>query len=317
MTPPPMHRTPPSSAAPVLPPSIQVIERGWLSSNNIVLRDAQHAAVVDTGYVSQSEQTLSLIRHALDTCPLAWIVNTHLHSDHCGGNAVLQRHYGCAIAVPHADAEAVRSWDEAQLSFRATGQLCERFDFDRTLVPGDTITLGDLRWNILGAPGHDPHAVMLYCADEGLLISGDALWQNGFGVIFPELDGLGGFAEQQALLECIAGLDLRCVIPGHGAPFGDVGAALDRAFSRLAYLRADPRRNARNALKVLIMFKLLEVRRMRHAELQAFAANSSVVQSCLRWFDTPGDAALAALLEELAHGGTLRMHPDGEGIEAI
>ncbi len=305
------------SPAVALPPSIQVIERGWLSSNNIVLRDALHAAVVDTGYSSQAEQTLALIRHALGECPLDLIVNTHLHSDHCGGNAVLHRHYGCAVAIPHADADIVHSWDEARLSFRATGQSCERFGYDHRLVPGDTITLGALQWDILGAPGHDPHAVMLHCTSEGLLISGDALWRNGFGVIFPELDGHGGFAEQQALLECIAELNVRCVIPGHGAPFTEVAAALDRAFSRLAYLRADPRRNARNALKVLIMFKLLDVRHMRYAEFRQFAADSSVVQSCLRWFDAPKDVALATALEELTRSGTLQADLDADCIEVL
>ena len=42
---------------------------------------------------------------------------------------------------------------------------------------------------------------MLYCAEERVLISADALWENGFGVIFPELEGESGFAEEQAVLE--------------------------------------------------------------------------------------------------------------------
>ncbi len=44
---------------------------------------------------------------------------------------------------------------------------------------------------------------------------GDALWENGFGVIFPELEGESGFAEQAAVLERIAELDAHVVIPGH------------------------------------------------------------------------------------------------------
>jgi len=301
----------------VLPPSIHVIERGWLSSNNIVLRGAHHIALVDTGYISRADQTLALLRHALNEGRLDLIVNTHLHSDHCGGNAVLHAHFGCDIAIPAAEAGAVRDWDEAKLSFRATGQLCERFDFHQTLTPGDSITLGDLDWQGLGAPGHDPHAVMLYSDQTGWLISGDALWHSGFGVIFPELDGLSGFAEQQALLEQIAMLDLRGVIPGHGAPFTDVDAALERAFSRLAYLRADPRRNARNALKVLIMFKLLDARRMRFAEFQQWCTEATVVQRCLRWLDSNAEAALELAVAELVRGGSLRADRQQDCLEAL
>jgi glyoxylase-like metal-dependent hydrolase (beta-lactamase superfamily II) len=246
-----------------LPESIRVFERGWLSSNNVLLVDDACAAIVDTGYATHAPQTLALLRQTLGARPLDLIVNTHLHSDHCGGNALLQAAWRCRTMIPASEAGAVRDWDEARLTFRATGQTCERFDFSGTLLPGAQLRLGALDWRVLGAPGHDPHSLMLYCAQERILISADALWENGFGVIFPELQGESGFAEQQAVLDAIATLDVRLVIPGHGAPFTNVEQALERALSRVAWLRANPTRNARNALKVLIVFKLLEVRAMR------------------------------------------------------
>jgi glyoxylase-like metal-dependent hydrolase (beta-lactamase superfamily II) len=74
------------------PPEITVFERGWLSSNNILFT-GQHsgAALVDTGYCTHSAQTLALVQSALGGRPLERILNTHLHSDHCGGNAALQQ----------------------------------------------------------------------------------------------------------------------------------------------------------------------------------------------------------------------------------
>jgi glyoxylase-like metal-dependent hydrolase (beta-lactamase superfamily II) len=245
-----------------LPESIRVFERGWLSSNNVLLVDDACAALVDTGYATHAPQTVALVRQTLGARPLDLIVNTHLHSDHCGGNALLQATWPCRTVIPASEADAVRDWDEARLTFRATGQSCERFAFTGTIAPGAQLRLGALDWKVLGAPGHDPHSLILYCADERILVSADALWENGFGVIFPELEGESGFAEEQAVLEAIAKLDVRVVIPGHGAPFTKVDEALERAFSRVAWLRADPTRNARNALKVLIVFKLLEVREM-------------------------------------------------------
>ena len=93
------------------------------------------------------------------------------------------------------------------------------------------------------------------------------MWENGFGVIFPELDGESGFKEARATLELIARLDVRLVIPGHGAPFTGVGKALDHAFSRIDYLAADPLRNAQNAVKVLLKFLLLERQQIALAEV--------------------------------------------------
>ncbi|SFB73117.1 MBL fold metallo-hydrolase [Massilia yuzhufengensis] len=243
-----------------LPPSMQVFERGWLSSNNILFSGSKGTALVDSGYATHAPQTLALVRQALAGRPLERLLNTHLHSDHCGGNALLQQAYGCHTAIPAMEAARVAAWDEEALSYRATGQQCARFGFDATLAPGDLLDLGELRWQVLAAPGHDPHALLLFCEAEGILISGDALWENGFGVVFPELVGEPGFDEVAATLALIASLDARVVIPGHGAVFGDVEQALARARTRLAWLSADPLRNAENAVKVLLKFLLLERR---------------------------------------------------------
>ncbi len=259
-----------------LPDSIQVFERGWLSSNNIMLLGRHDTAIIDTGYVSHAPQTLELVRHVLHGRHLDQIINTHLHSDHCGGNAILQAHFGCKTSIPVAEADKVRHWDVEALSFKATGQRCDRFSFDATIAAGEVLTLADMEWQALAAPGHDPHSLIFYCPQEKLLISADALWENGFGVIFPELDGKSGFAEERATLDLIAALDVRLVIPGHGAPFTDVAGALARARSRLAYLAADPVRNAQNALKVLLKFLLLERQRIPLADVPGLLTSMPV-----------------------------------------
>jgi glyoxylase-like metal-dependent hydrolase (beta-lactamase superfamily II) len=92
------------------------------------------------------------------------------------------------------------------------------------------------------------------------LISADALWEDGFGVIFPELWGEGGFEEVAQTLELIEQLPVALVIPGHGKPFTDVKKSLEIAKSRLDYLSSDADRNARHGAKVLLKYKLLEWR---------------------------------------------------------
>ena len=268
---------------------MRVFERGWLSSNNVLFMGEQ-TALVDSGYVTHAPQTLALVRHALGERPLERLLNTHLHSDHCGGNGALQAAYGCHTAIPALEADKVAAWDEEALSFRATGQQCAPFGFDATLAPGQQLALGGMAWQVLGAPGHDPHALLLFCPGEGILIAGDALWENGFGVIFPELAGEPGFEEARATLDLIATLDARLVIPGHGRMFTDVDGALRRAYSRLDYLSADPGRNAENAVKVLVKFLLLERQRIASAALPALLAAIPVVGSAMRQMDIVASA---------------------------
>jgi glyoxylase-like metal-dependent hydrolase (beta-lactamase superfamily II) len=299
-----------------LPSSMRVFERGWLSSNNILFTGRDETTLVDTGYVTHAPQTLVLVEHALQGRRLDRIVNTHLHSDHCGGNAALQDAWGCRIAIPLFEAGKVRNWDEDALSYRATGQQCARFTFDDTVSPGDLLAMGDMEWQALAAPGHDPHALLLWCAGEGILVSGDALWQNGFGVIFPELAGEPGFGEVGATLELIATLQPRLVIPGHGAPFTDVDAALQRARTRLDYLSSNPVRNAENAVKVLLKFLLLERRDIALAEVERlFDTVPLLVRARERFLPGPTAELAQWAVRALQKAGAARVQ-DGRLVDA-
>lgn len=254
-----MTSAPARSAPPALLPGMQVLERGWLSSNNVLFEEGDRLSVVDTGYASHARLTAALIDRAGGGRRLARIVNTHLHSDHVGGNARLARGGGVSIRIPAGAADAVLAWDVERLGYRATGQRCPRFDFDGLFRSGDVMELGGRPWQALAAPGHDPHMLMLFQRQGRILVSGDALWEDGFGAIFPELEGEPGLADQRRTLDLIAGMKPLLVIPGHGAPFCEVDAALRRAYQRLDALQSSPQRNARHVLKVLVKFWLLQV----------------------------------------------------------
>jgi len=292
-----------------LPSTLTVIERGWLSSNNVLFDDGVCASIVDTGYGTHALQTLQLVRAALAGKPLTRIVNTHLHSDHVGGNAALQAEYGASIIIPPGDADAVARWDEEALSYAPTGQYCPRFRHDTLLEPDAFIELGRLAWQVVAAPGHDPKMVMLYNHDERILLSADALWENGFGAIFPEIEGEPGFAEERSVLEWIDRVQPRVVIPGHGPPFVDVAAALDRALRRLAALEASPERNARSIAKVMVKFWLLQVRSAPIADLTRHVAGSRYLKLINeRYFADQTEAAVIerAVAELVAGGAAVR-----------
>ncbi|MGC3984560.1 MAG: MBL fold metallo-hydrolase [Pseudorhodoferax sp.] len=294
---------------PSLPAGVVLLERGWLSANNLLLTDprgAGPAALVDSGYCTHAAQTLALVARALDGAPLDRLLNTHLHSDHCGGNAALQQHYPALhTAIPPGQAQAVRDWDADALSYAPTGQLCPRFGFDSLLQPGQEIALGAGRWQVHAAPGHDPHAVLLFEPSWRLLVAGDALWQNGFGVVFPELEGASAFAEVGASLDLIERLDPATVVPGHGSAFDDLGPALERARRRLDGFVAAPRKHALYAAKVLLKFKLLELQSIAEAELLAWARRTPYFQTlhARHFADAPMDAWSRTLVDDLLRSG--------------
>lgn len=261
-----------------LPDTIQVIERGWLSSNNILLYAGESATLVDAGYVGHAPQTVELVKSSLaarrTATRLDLLVNTHSHSDHIGGNASLQAAFGCKIAIPAGIERMVAEWDTDALLLDAARQRGDRFAHDLVIEADSEFEMGGLAWRALAAPGHDMEALIYYCAEKRLLISGDALWQDGFGIIFGEVMGRkDALPATRSTLEMIGRLDVDIVIPGHGAPFDDFDGAMVRAMRRLESFEADSTRVGRNAVRACFTFNLLDLQRLREDELAAYLAS--------------------------------------------
>lgn len=296
-----------------LPDGVCVFERGWLSSNNILIRGNDAAVLIDSGYHTHAGQTVQLVEAALRGERLSMLLNTHLHSDHCGGNAALQARYpDVHTLIPPAQLDAVRSWDPVALGHGSVGQECESFSASGALVPNSAIGLGGASWEVHSAPGHDPDAVLLFEPRSKTLISADALWENGFGVVFPELDGHKAFEEVGLTLDLIEQLNPLIVIPGHGAVFSDAPRALAVARKRLDGFVTAPEKHARYAAKVLLKFKLLACHQIRPAELLAWASATPALAGLHgRWFDSLDfEAWIAGLTDDLVRASAAVRTPE-------
>ena len=298
------------------PPGMQVFERGWLSSNCVLFEDDNGATLVDSGYVAHAEQTLALVTRSLErhrTQRLRRVINTHLHSDHCGGNALLARRLRCEIVIPEGNSYGVRHWDQRFLTFEATGQRCDRFDFTDTISAGDILTLGGQEWEALAAPGHDVDSLMLHCEDEGILISGDAIWEDGCGAMFPTANPKTldeDFSAAFETLELVESLDVRVIVPGHGRPFTDAEGALDRVRSRLRHLSSDPARNGLHVAKVLLKYRLLDDRRMSLETVRSMFRDVPAIAHANRDIGLPSRVLADRTMEALVRVGAARREGD-------
>ncbi len=313
-----------------LPESIRFIERDWLSCNQVLMCDSRPAiwqtqyrfgplsreaqsqllpsyTLIDSGYSKHQALTLQVVKHWIGQGRLSRLINTHLHSDHCGGNALLSLSTGCEIVVPQASFADVQAWNTEGLSYAGTGQHCPRFSADRALKPGDAFNSGGLQWQVHAAPGHDAKSLIFFAPQEGLLISADALWENGFGILFPELVGDSGMAEQEAVLDLIEALDPGLVLPGHGGMFTDVSAALSRARSRLRAFREKPDRNPRNAIKALVKFALLDLEKLHIESFIETQAKTSINIASAKLLGEPLPALLRNAFVELSRTGAVRL----------
>jgi glyoxylase-like metal-dependent hydrolase (beta-lactamase superfamily II) len=285
-----------------LPDGLIFLERGWLSSNAIFLDDGEHTALIDSGYFVHSNLLMHFLELQLKDRALDVLVNTHLHSDHVGGNAALQSSFPMMQTwIPHGLFREVAAWDESALSFDLTGQSCPRFIANKALYPGDSFVLSGFEWEVHASPGHDHDALLFFNPEFRLLVSADALWINGFGVVFPEICGGTGFQEVSETLNLIENLNPLLVLPGHGPVIHDVAKSLDVARHKIDRFANNPSSHASHAAKVLLKFKLLELQTCSLDVFKQWALSTPLLIDIHRYFffSTPLISWVDGLIHEL------------------
>lgn len=289
-----------------IPDSIRVVVRGWLNCNQVVLRAPGDNVLVDSGYCSHRERTLELVGQALGGEPLERLVNTHCHSDHMGGNAAVASFFGARVTIPEGEVKHVAPWTPQSVWMERFDQRADPFHFDDTIAAGDRFEAGGFEWHVHAAPGHDMDALQFFEPSHRILISGDALWEEGMGFVWPEEGDNPWIEAARDALATIERLDPAVVIPGHGTPFTGVGAALAKVRARLDAFEADPAKNARHVLRVLFIFALLDRGAMAVADVPAYVERFACYGELSSRFLGLGPAALAEwLVSDLARAGAI------------
>jgi hydroxyacylglutathione hydrolase len=168
---------------------------------------AREAVLVDPG---DEPDRIARALERLELRPVA-ILNTHGHLDHVGAVAELRDRYGIPFALHPADRFLVENLEEQAAMFGLSGYRDP--EVDRELVPGESIELAGLRFDVLFTPGHTPGHVAFRVGDA--VFSGDCLFAGSIG----RTDLPGGDAPtlRRSLQDVLLALpDSTTVYPGHG-----------------------------------------------------------------------------------------------------
>jgi hydroxyacylglutathione hydrolase len=189
----------------------EIIPVGPLSANSFILgcEESKEGIVVDPG--GDPEKIISAIGRL--GLRITYIINTHGHFDHIGGNLSLLEHTGAKLLVHEKDIHLLAMASDIAARYGETSDNSP--PPDNFLQDGMIIPLGNYQIRVLHTPGHTPGGCCLYIAGEGVLISGDTLFAEGVG----RTDFPGG--SHQALIESIRTRlftlpENTRVYPGHG-----------------------------------------------------------------------------------------------------
>lgn len=185
-----------------------------IKENTYILFDETgESAIIDAGNfdADENEKMEKFIND--NNLTVKYILNTHCHWDHLFGCSAMQQKYDARFLCHDGD----RQWLD-KFSF-----ICEHYGFGKRDVPqpacfysdGDTVTFGNTKISVIHTPGHSQGGVSLYCAESGVLFSGDTLFFNSIG----RTDLPGGNGQQ--LISSIKNKlmtlpDATNILPGHG-----------------------------------------------------------------------------------------------------
>jgi hydroxyacylglutathione hydrolase len=182
---------------------------GPIQANCFILgcEKTNEAVVIDPG--DEANRILSgLQKKALQ---LKYIINTHGHFDHVGGNKALKEKTEAPILIHRAEAPMLAHLAD---SAAVWGMHIENSPApDRLLEDGDQITFGEITLEVIHTPGHSPGGISLYTPKD--LFVGDTLFAGSIGrTDFPggDYDTLIASVRNRLF---VLGDDVR-VFPGHG-----------------------------------------------------------------------------------------------------
>jgi len=175
----------------------------------IVCDKSKKAAVIDPGDGEAADLILKTIKE--NNFTLEYIINTHGHSDHIGGNKKIHLNTSSKLLIHELDSEMLTD-SKKNLSFYL-GKEIYSLQADQFILDGDEVLVGEMRIKIIHTPGHSPGSVCLLM--DNVVFTGDTLFSQGIG----RTDLPGG--SYKDIIASVKGKlflldDNKVIYPGHG-----------------------------------------------------------------------------------------------------
>lgn len=291
------------SPRPSLPSWVTWWQRPFPDAGTLLLH-GRRPALVDSGFVAHAEETAAWARAHAGRVDL--VVNTHWHSDHVGGNALLQA-AGAAIAAGAPEAEAIARRDPGCCAAEYLDQPVAPYTVDVPLEDGQVLRLGDADWEVVRTPGHTPGHVALWQPEERLLVVGDALSDYDVGWVNLALDGLDAATTALDSLERMADLDPRVILPSHGPIPGEPAAAFASALRRARRLVDDPGGAVWYGARRIFAFALMIRDGIPAAEVEPYLHARAWLTDAARLLDVTPEALADELVTTMLRSGAVAL----------
>ena len=195
--------------------NIQIFVCNMLQENCYVVSDeTRECILIDCGAFFNSERE-EIVRYITENkLTSKHLVATHAHIDHNMGNNTIYDVFGLQPEVLSADKMLMENLSRQAESLLGVSLDYELPPVETYLEATDTICFGNHTFTLIHTPGHTPGSACFYCREEGVMFSGDTLFQSSIGRV--DLEG-GSMFDMIQSIRLISQLpDQTKVFPGHG-----------------------------------------------------------------------------------------------------
>ena len=161
--------------------------------------------LVDSKFANENARSVELLRTVTDQ-PIRYVVNTHMHGDHTGGNIPFEAMGADIVAT-----------ENARMRLAATQQMgIPSITFDDHMRLYFSGRVMDFYWF---GRGHTDGDLVIHLPEDRLVLTGDLFAGHGDNgpVRLIDYAGGGSLVEWSTTLEKVLELDFDRVIPGHSA----------------------------------------------------------------------------------------------------
>lgn len=146
-----------------------------------IVAGGSHICLVDSGVAGSAPLIIDALED-LGRKPgdVTLLLLTHAHPDHIGGARAIKKECNCQVA---AHPQARRWVEDTEQQFRdrpvpGFHSLVEGpVAVDRLLSDREILDLGCLSLEVIATPGHSRCSISLFCREDGVLFTGDAIPQ--------------------------------------------------------------------------------------------------------------------------------------------